>query len=202
MRGVRKRGDAVRRRGVLKGICAVGVGLSPIGRADETDAEAAAAPPAENDRLVFAFGSREGERIRPEDLATGAAQVFAYAMEPGSGVIRNATRLYQIMLVKLDPAWLTEQTAERAVDGIVAYSAVCTHTGCDIELWDEEARRFQCPCHESQFDPGDAARVVGGPAPGPLAALPLTLVDGELTVARPFEGRVGFQQPGVSPFGF
>ena len=60
--------------------------------------------------------------------------------------------------------------------------------------------RFKCPCHESEFDPSDGARVVGGPAPWQLAALPLKLVDGVLAVAGPFEGRVGFQPPGLDPF--
>ena len=46
----------------------------------------------------------------------------------------------------------------------------------------------------------DAARVVSGPAPWQLAALPLKIVDGALTIAGPFEGQVGFAQPGLDPF--
>jgi rieske iron-sulfur protein len=187
------------RRGLLGGVCALGV--TSWAKADETDAQAASLPPQENDRIAFAFGERAGQAIRPEDLAPGGPQVIAYAMDPESGLVRDGTRLYQLVLIRLDPEWLSAATQERSVDGVVAYSGVCTHTGCDIEDFDEAARRFQCPCHESQFDPSDGARVVGGPAPWPLAALPLKLVDGQLAVARPFEGRVGFQQPGQSPFG-
>ena len=51
-----------------------------------------------------------------------------------------------------------------------------------------------CPCHESQFDIYDGARVVGGPAPRPLAMLPLLIQDGVVTVAGEFHGRVGFTQ--------
>jgi len=193
--------NPIRRRGLLTGLCALGLGLPRIGAGDETDGDAATAPPEENDLLVFAFGEREGEPIAPGDLGAGAPQIFAYAMAPDTRVVRNGTRLYQVVLIRLDPAWLSEQTRERAVDGVVAYSGVCTHTGCDITDWNAEANRFQCPCHESQFDPADAARVVGGPAPWPLAALPLKLVEGRLAVARAFEGRVGFQQPGLDPFG-
>ncbi|MDX1563622.1 MAG: Rieske (2Fe-2S) protein [Gammaproteobacteria bacterium] len=174
--------------------------MSGVGRADEAE-QIASAPPEENDRLVFAFGDREGQVITPDAITIGAEQVFAYAMQPETGIVRNGTRLYQIVLVRLNPEWLSDATTERAVDGIVAYSGVCTYTGCDITDWDETANRFQCPCHESQFDPADAGRVVGGPAPWPIAALPLKLIDGELAVARPFEGRVGFMQPGQSPFG-
>jgi rieske iron-sulfur protein len=56
-----------------------------------------------------------------------------------------------------------------------------------------EAQRLMCFCHYSQFDPKDGARVVEGPAPRRLAALPLKLADGVLTVAGGFIGRVGFQ---------
>ena len=41
--------------------------------------------------------------------------------------------------------------------GIVAYSGVCTHTGCDVTDWFPDVRRFKCPCHESEFDPADGA---------------------------------------------
>jgi Rieske Fe-S protein len=109
--------------------------------------------------------------------------------------------MHQVVLVRLDPATLTAETAARSVSGLVAYSGVCSHTGCDVTDWNAEANRFQCPCHESQFDPSDGARVVGGPAPWQLAALPLTESDGKVAVAGPFEGRLGFPQPGQNPFG-
>jgi Rieske Fe-S protein len=202
--------QVLRRRCLLQGACALGIGLagsaargqSPPGAAGSTAPDpAASSPPAENDRLVFAYGEREGLVVRPEDLTVDAEQAFAWAIQADTGVVRNGTRLYQILLVRLDPASLSAASLARSVDGIVAYSGVCTHTGCDVTGWHADTRRFQCPCHESQFDPGDGARVIGGPAPWPLAALPLKSIDGELAVAGPFEGRVGFQQPGLSPFG-
>ena len=70
----------------------------------------------------------------------------------------------------------------------------------DVTDWVAPARHFKCPCHESEYDPGDAARVVSGPAPWQLAALPLKIADGLLAVAAPFVGKVGFAQPG-SPSG-
>lgn len=139
--------------------------------------------------------------MSPEDLAIGEKQIFAYPQDPVSGITRNASRLNQLIIVRVDPLGLLEQTQSRAVDGIVAYSGVCSHTGCDVTDWNGDQSRFQCPCHESQFDPSDGARVVGGPAPWPLAALPLKLVDGQLAVAGSWQGRVGFQQPGLDPFG-
>jgi len=43
------------------------------------------------------------------------------------------------------------------------------------------------------FDPKDGARVVDGPAPRGLPALPLKVVEGKLVVAGPFTARVGFE---------
>jgi Rieske Fe-S protein len=103
--------------------------------------------------------------------------------------------LNQVVLVRLDPAGFKAETLARAAAGVVAYSGVCSHTGCDVTDWFADVRRFKCPCHESEFDPSDAARVVGGPAPWQLAALPLKIVDGKLAVAGAFEGRLGFLQP-------
>jgi Rieske Fe-S protein len=40
----------------------------------------------------------------------------------------------------------------------------------------------------------EGAKVVSGPAPRRLPALPLKIADGQLVVAKPFTGRAGFQQ--------
>ena len=45
---------------------------------------------------------------------------------------------------------------------------------------------LECACHFSIFDPKDGGKVVDGPAPRVLPALPLKIVDGHLVVARPF----------------
>lgn len=191
----------IRRRHVLSGLCALGFSVPRSGAGQASGAGESSAPPRIDDILVFAFGEREGEAIHPGDLVPGAQQVIAWPKDPVAQTVRNGTRLNQIIVVRLNPEWLSEETKARSVEGIVAYSGICSHTGCDVTDWDDEVNRFQCPCHESQFDPADSARVVGGPAPWQLAALPLSLSDGQLTVAGEFEGRVGFQQPGLDPFG-
>jgi Rieske Fe-S protein len=187
------------RRRVLKGCCGLALCAPVVAHGDETDD--AVAPPQEGDALVFAYGDRAGQVIAPADVALGAKQVLAYPMQPASRRVRDGSRLNQLVLVRMPPEKLTDETRARAADGVVAYSGVCTHTGCDVTDWYGDSLRFKCPCHESEFDPSDAARVVGGPAPWQLAALPLKLVDGALAVAGPFEGRVGFQPPGLDPFG-
>ncbi len=189
----------LKRRQMLGCLCAIGAGF-PLLDASAQD-EATLAPPQVNDLLGYAYGDKAGQAVSVDALDVATQQVFVFALDPATGTLRNGTRMNQVLLVRLDPATLTPETAARSVNGLVAYSGICSHTGCDVTDWNAESRRFQCPCHESQFDPGDGAKVVGGPAPWQLAALPLKEVDGQVAVAGEFEGRLGFLQPGQNPFG-
>jgi rieske iron-sulfur protein len=187
------------RRSMLRACCAVALLGARTARADEPGE--ASLPPQENDMLVFAFGPKAAQAIAPTDLPEGAKQTLAFPMNPATKVIRDGTRLNQLIVVRVDAQTLADETKARAADGVVAYSGVCSHTGCDVTDWIAAAQHFKCPCHESEFDPSNAARVVAGPAPWQLAALPLKVVDGALVVAGPFVGKVGFAQPGLDPFG-
>jgi len=56
-------------------------------------------------------------------------------------------------------------------------SAVCPHEGCEV-AWEQNAKRFACPCHESYFT-AEGARI-SGPARRGLDALPVRVQDGKL----------------------
>jgi Rieske Fe-S protein len=142
---------------------------------------------------VFAGGERIGQTITPDDLLAGKPPVMVYPIDPSRRVVRDGSRLNQILLVRLAPDELDEDTRARSADGVVAYSGVCTHAGCDVTLWQTKTRRFRCPCHESEFDPRDRGRVVGGPAPRRLPRLPVKVVDGAIVAGGSFMGRPGFQ---------
>jgi rieske iron-sulfur protein len=188
------------RRQLLGCMCALGFSLPGMAEAQTAD-PATNSPPQVNDLVAYAYGDKAGQPVSINDLDQETKQIFAFALDPATKQMRNGSRMNQLLLIRLDPARLSPETAARSVNGLVAYSGVCSHTGCDVTDWNGEMKRFQCPCHESQFDPADSARVVGGPAPWQLAALPLKEIDGQLAVAGEFEGRLGFQQPGLSPFG-
>ena len=156
--------------------------------------------PQPGDVLVFSEGEHAGEIIKPQDLKLGGPPVHAWPKDPKTSVIRNGSRLNEILVVRLDPAALDDETRPRAADGIVAYSAICTHAGCPVTGWlkgtEGDKDVFKCFCHNSEYDPRQAAQVVFGPAPRRLAALPLSTADGSLTVVATFVGKVGVQQAG------
>ena len=58
-----------------------------------------------------------------------------------------------------------------------AFSAVCTHVGCIVNKVTNGT--IDCPCHGSEFKITNGA-VVTGPAPSPLPARPIKIVDGHV----------------------
>jgi rieske iron-sulfur protein len=156
--------------------------------------------PQKDDLLVVSEGEHAGDIIKPQDLKPGGPPLRAWPKDSKTSVIRKGSRLNEVLVVKLDPAELDDDTRSRAADGIVAYSAICAHAGCPVTAWVKGAAGdkdvFKCVCHNSEYDPRQGAQVVFGPAPRRLAALPLAMADGSLTVAGPFVGKVGAQQGG------
>lgn len=143
--------------------------------------------------LLVKVGDSMLKPLAPDDIPTGAAQTLAWALDATDGTVRSGSRLNRVLLLRLAPDALSPETRSRAADGVVAYTAVCTHTGCEVIEWLPDEQLIQCPCHYSNFDPKDGARVVDGPAPRTLPALPLALANGKLVVSQPFTARVGFE---------
>lgn len=81
------------------------------------------------------------ERVRLGDPARFALGTREYVEEAGVFVLRD----------------------ER---GLRALSARCTHLGCQVRA-DAARDGFVCPCHGSRYDA--TGKVIGGPAPQPLA---------------------------------
>ncbi len=129
--------------------------------------------------------------IKPADLKLGDDLTLAWAADPATKTARDGSRLNQILLMRFDAASLGSTEKTRAADGVVAYSAICTHQGCTVTDWLTGPQVLQCPCHQSHYDPRHGAPVVAGPAPRPLPALPLKLSQGVLVVASGFTDRVG-----------
>lgn len=61
-----------------------------------------------------------------------------------------------------------------------AFTAVCTHQGCVVASVADGV--ITCPCHGSTFSIADGS-VQGGPAKGPLTAVPVTVSGTEITIS-------------------
>ena len=99
-----------------------------------------------------------------------------------------------VLLVRVNPADLKEDPAKTgwSYDGIVAYSKICTHVGCPVALYEQHTHHLLCPCHQSEFDVADGAKVIFGPAARPLPQLPITVDDeGYLVAQSDFQEPVG-----------
>jgi rieske iron-sulfur protein len=169
----------------------LGLGLATVPAAAQSDP--ARARPQPGDLLVRA-DSTDLSPLTPLNLPEGGAPLLAFPFDPAAKLVRDGSRLNRILLLRLDAAMLNAQTAQRAADGVVAYSAICPHTGCEVISWHADTQILECPCHNSLYDPKAGASVVAGPSPRGLAALPLRIVDGNLAVVQAFIGRLGIQQ--------
>ena len=61
----------------------------------------------------------------------------------------------------------------------IALSRTCTHLGCALS-WDEDEKKFVCPCHGSTFD--QAGVVLTAPAIRPLDYYPVRIEDGVIRI--------------------
>lgn len=99
-----------------------------------------------------------------------------------------------IIVVRMDPSSIKipESRRDWQLDGILAYSKICTHVGCPISLWEQQTHHLLCPCHQSTFDLADSGVVVFGPAARSLPQLPITVdAEGYLVARSDFTVPVG-----------
>lgn len=98
-----------------------------------------------------------------------------YPEKEGGGAI-TADRA-QVLLVRFpEDSYQKPTNLDGTVSGYAAYSKTCTHLGCSVG--GTQNGQFYCPCHGSQFDPLQGAKVTDGPAPRPLPQLPIGVTDG------------------------
>lgn len=150
-------------------------------------------PPQEGDFLVKTSDSA-ATPLTAADIPIGANFVSAWAMEPTNRVVRSGRRLHELLLVKLDASQLAGESQSYAANGVMAFSAMCTHSGCDVSAWVPREGILSCDCHGSEFDAKDAGKVIVGPASRALPALALKLNGETLVVAKSFPGPIKFDE--------
>ena len=166
-------GQGVGRREVLLG----GLAMVAVTGYTQAQDDPAAMRPKAGDLLVRADDNSK-KPLTPDDIAENAKPVLAWALDP-SGVVRNGSRFNRVVIGRLGD--------------VFAFTAICTHDGCDVTDWLADEHVLSCPCHYSKFDPKDGGRVKDGPAPRALPQLPIAVADGKLVVAGSFTSKVGFE---------
>ncbi|MBZ4318794.1 cytochrome bc1 complex Rieske iron-sulfur subunit [Streptomyces huiliensis] len=132
--------------------------------------------------------------LRPEDVQVGS---LTFAMPQGMSEEDHDFQVQiakaALMIVRLRPEDIKDkQELDWSVDGIVAFSKICTHVGCPISLYEQQTHHVLCPCHQSTFDLSDGGRVVFGPAGHALPQLRIKVNDkGYLEAMGDFAEPVG-----------
>jgi len=137
---------------------------------------------APGDVLTYAdatTGGQPGQPLKAADVpVNGSVQVFPLGKDS------NQDNVVQIVRI----------AAGDGVNGLVAFSAVCTHLGCTVNQKLNRDKLILCPCHGSIYDPANHAAVRRGPS---SRALPGLLIadgpDGTVLVDSQFDGPVGPQ---------
>lgn len=177
-------------------VLAVGTGLF-LGATMGGSGASAAKPPEKlpaqpGDRIQFIKGDLKDQFLKPDLLETGARPVEAFPFDPEAGVLRRKYRLNRMLVLRLDPEEMDEETRTLSIDGLLIYSALCTHRACTIKSWMPDERHLRCHCHLSQFAALSGGSVKDGPARRRLPMVPLALDDEGFVIAKEgFNGKVG-----------
>jgi ubiquinol-cytochrome c reductase iron-sulfur subunit len=130
------------------------------------------------------------EPLRATDLDIGSLvnavpETFEDLPEEGSARIDDRAKS-PVIVLRMQPSEITPADGRENwhVDGILAYSKICTHVGCPINLYEQNTHHLLCPCHQSTFDLADNGKVVFGPAARNLPQLPLAVDDEGYLVAQ------------------
>lgn len=103
------------------------------------------------------------------------AQIPTYVSSGGGGgrLLSNASSIpVNQSLTFNDPTYGPFVLIHLDNDQFVAYSAICTHAGCEVQF-NPYAKEITCPCHGAVYNPYNNAQVVAGPAPFPLQKIPV-----------------------------
>ncbi|MEQ9641152.1 MAG: Rieske 2Fe-2S domain-containing protein [Alphaproteobacteria bacterium] len=157
------------RRTVVAGLVA-GVGVAAARPALAQDGA-----PQVGDRLQIFRGPAKNQYLRPELMKLNDKPLTVFPIIGGDGAMKDDDRLNRMLALRLDPDEMDEDTRAMTAEGVLLYSALCTHQACVIASWKKRDRHLRCHCHLSEFDALAMGAVRKGPARRPLAVVPVRI---------------------------
>ena len=119
-----------------------------------------------------------GGRPKEQEAAQKPAKEGAADPKPAKGkAIARASEVRSGSAVKFEDGGQPAVLVHLESGDFVAYSAVCTHAGCEVGYTNKQ---LACPCHGSVFDPANGGEVVSPPADRPLPEIPVRVTGGEV----------------------
>ena len=146
-------------------------------------------PAVDGDILVHAEGPNDGQPIKVADLNDKITRAWPQGKDnKGNTVIKKDEPNNLLIIYKFPVAELVAPTDLKGTDqGVVAYSGICQHLGCQVGDNASKPETILCPCHSGAYDPRAGCKVIGGPPPKPLPQLPIKLSGDNVTVTAPLE---------------
>jgi len=187
------------RRDVLKGTCGLvgAAAVMSVGASVPAFADAQKDCPQIGDVFVFADGPKKGTVVMVDDVVLDAAPLTVMPKDP-SGAVRDGDN-FTTLLYKLPKDKIQADMLGDTIDGLAAWSAICTHQGCTMTDIHQKsiavnAFGFICPCHDAIFDPTQDGKNTGGATSAILAYFPIKSDGGKIVVKDLPSAHVGIKK--------
>jgi Rieske Fe-S protein len=163
------RPNAVSRRIALSGAATVGLGLPLLAACgdDGGGAEGGSTPASDPSKSPSSPAPRSeppATAPTPARMASAEGLLSTADVPVGGGVVIGDSEVVITQPRKGD---------------FKAFTAICTHAGCIVGGVTDT---INCPCHGSTFSIEDGSPT-GGPAPSPLAEVPISVDGGQISLA-------------------
>jgi rieske iron-sulfur protein len=188
------------RRDLLKSTCVMAgaaavvsvTGSLPAFAADQKDV------PMVGDVFVFTEGPKKGSVVMVADIPLDEKHVVTVQAATPDGKAREGDNCTAV-LFRTTPDKVPDDLKSETVEGIMAYSAVCTHQGClmnELHTTEEVDPKFGiiCPCHDAIFDPMKNGKNTFGATSRTLPHFPIKSEGGKIVVSDVPSGYVGVKR--------
>ncbi len=149
--------------------------------------------PERHDSFVYADGPNKGKDVMVVDIVVDAPPITVQAKNGETGEVRPSEKA-TVLVYRVDPAKIPDDIRGDTVEGVIAYSALCTHQGCLLSDWDKATKQFICPCHNGLFDPLKGGVNTAGSPTRAIPQIPVKNHEGTLIVGDAIISWIGVKR--------